>query len=139
MLIGDNCNLNNALANLLNLPVVESLSHRFHLVVTYFLFPQKSLIEKFNKLIGKLKSFKFSAMLRDFSKLVPIQKRKQDSQAPMKCYLDMMFLNYSKPCFNNDNSIKPFLLSSRKSLEIQYLLFGLAKFNPVNLLLQTKI
>ena len=66
-LIGDNCDTNEALANLFNTPFIGCHSHRFNLAVKLATKEDDPLLSKVNTLMGKFKNLKLAAGLRELT------------------------------------------------------------------------
>ena len=85
-LIADNCETNKALARLCEVPLIGCHSHRLALAVKEYLKPHDKLISKVNALMGKLRTPKIAAKLREHSPLRPIQL--QDGLVLCRCLRD---------------------------------------------------
>lgn len=70
-LVGDNCNVNVSIANQTKLPLVGCASHRFNLAVKLFLESKEKLLEKVDKLMGKLRTVKNRAIFRKVTDVAP--------------------------------------------------------------------
>ena len=66
--------VNKALTNLCNLPLLGCNFHRFNLSVVEFSKKHIHVIDKINLLMGKLKSLKLSDKLREVTRLRPVQR-----------------------------------------------------------------
>ncbi len=73
-LVGDNCQVNKSLADLMNIPLVGCASHRLNLAVQEYLNDSEDILQQINKLMKKLSTIKKAAKLRKFTNLLPITR-----------------------------------------------------------------
>ena len=71
--IADNCETNEALTELREVPMIGYYSHRLALAVRDYLKPNDHLICKINTMMGKLEYPKLAGQLRQYTSLKPLQ------------------------------------------------------------------
>lgn len=135
---GDNAEVNKALANLCNVPLVGCASHRFNLAVLDYLKPYEELIKKVNNLMGKLKGLKMSGILRKFTSLCPVQKNdtRWSSIASMFYRYEQLKCFFIKEELSLQTSLIDLIPNARDNSKITNLLGHLNTFNSVTLALQ---
>ncbi|ETM03566.1 hypothetical protein L917_00239 [Phytophthora nicotianae] len=70
-LIGDNCATNQAIATLLNVPLIGCASHRFNLAVNAYLSYYKTEVEVVSALMAALRTINNRAALLEYTSLFP--------------------------------------------------------------------
>ena len=135
---GDNAEVNKALANLCNLPLVGCASHRFNIAVMNFLKPYKELLDKINTLMGKLKNLKLSGLLRNFTSLRPVQKNvtRWSSVAEMLDRYERLKTYLADPAFTSEATLIDFFPTARENAEISQIHEHLKKLKSITLTLQ---
>lgn len=71
VLIGDNCSTNKRLARLIGCKFIGCFSHRLNLAVKLYLKQHAVLLDKLDKLMHRLRTPKYSALLRDITDIEP--------------------------------------------------------------------
>lgn len=71
-LAGDNCATNLKLADLIHVPFIGCVSHRFNLAMQTFLSNSASILQKVEDVMSKLRTIKKAALLRRFTLLCPV-------------------------------------------------------------------
>ena len=135
---GDNAEVNKAIANLSNLPLLGCNSHRMNLTVKEFTKTSSHLLEKLNNLMIKLRGLKLSGKLR---KLTHLQLVYKNDTRWLNVY--EMFDRYCKLCpflvgssFAMEQVVMDYLPTAREHAGLLALLEPMMKLKSVTLALQ---
>ena len=132
---GDNCETNKALASLCQKPLMGCASHRFNLACAELLEDHGEIIQKINALMGKMKSVKLSAKLRQFTHLRPIQAnitRWSSTHQMINRYMQLKeFMVY----FDEENILE-FIPSPKENATLSEVQQKLATLDSVTMALQ---
>ena len=132
---GDNCETNKALASLCQKPLMGGASHRFNLACAELLEDHGEIIQKINALMGKMKSVKLSAKLRQFTHLRPIQAnitRWSSTHQMINRYMQLKeFMVY----FDEENILE-FIPSPKENATLSEVQQKLATLDSVTMALQ---
>ena len=134
---GDNVEVNKALANLCDFPLLGCNFHRFNLADVELFKKHIHVIDKIILLMGKLKSLKLSGKLREVTYLRPVQKKETRC---LSCYQMLERFFQLKEflvdgTFATEKVILDYLPSPLEILEIQSLLSTMKNFQSVTLAL----
>lgn len=136
-LVGDNCNTNKCLANLMGKPLIGCRSHRYNLAMEGYLAQQvRNESKSVHTLMTKLKTLKGAGQLRRLTGLKPQTRnatRWSSSVKSLKQYVKL------KPFLNGaDTDIQEVAPSARESKKIVESLPLLTKLNNVTVALQSQ-
>ena len=128
--IADNENLNRAIANQLQIPMIGCYSHRLNLAVEVFLQHYEEVLSLVHSLMVKLWTLRNSAKLRRVTELRPIQRNVTRWSSTFEML--KRFTELKEFIDTTDAQIAPLFPSSVQQLEIQDLHTHLEKFESVS-------
>ena len=138
-LIGDNCSVNKAVANLVGCPFVGCASHRFNLAVQDYINEHSTEVQMVNDLMKKFKYLIPAAKLRKHTPLCAITRnetRWSSIFAMLGRYLDLK--DFIKEIAKEDADIRPLILTKSQDIAVQNLFTDLKKLDTVTLALQAE-
>ena len=137
-LIGDNAEVNKALANLCEKPLIGCASHKFNLAVSHYLKNYEDLLGKINDIMVKLKSLKYRGKLRTKTDKGPMLRndtRWSSTFQMVERYSELHpFLMDSE--FSADRHFIPYMLSPSDFSDALDLLNRLKELNSYTVTLQ---
>ena len=138
-LIADNCELNKAISDQTNKPLIGCASHRFALAVNKFISGEMETVTKVNSLMVKLRTLKMSAKLREHTPLRPVlfnTTRWTSISFMIKRYLEIKSVLIDH--FSSDPHLLDLLLSPREEAAVEKLNEDMKILNSVTVALQRK-
>lgn len=136
-LVGDNCNTNKALGNLLKKPLVGCRSHRLNLAVESFIEAElHQEVEDVGSLMSKLKTLKGSGRLKRLTGLKPRTRNKTRWTGTIKMF--KRFDQLRPHTEEMDEDIKEIMPSTRQIRNIKDHMKELGNLEKVTIALQDK-
>ena len=137
-IIGDNAEVNKALSNSCEKPLIGCASHRFNLAVSLFLKEHTEIIAKISDIMIKLRTSKYRGKLRQKTDLGPVLKNEthwSSTFAMLNRYIRLHpFL--LEPEFSGNQAFATLLLSPSDFLKVKELASQLQYLNSVTVALQ---
>ena len=128
-LVCDNENTNRALSDLLDVPMIGCVSHRFNLAVKNYLKDYEITLQKIHELMKNLKILKKAAYLRRFTTLVPITRNKTRWSSTF----DMLkrFFEIKRFIDRSDDDLYSLLRIANEEVLLEKLLVDLAHLDSI--------
>jgi hypothetical protein len=133
-LVGDNCQVNKTLADLMNIPLVGCASHRLNLAVQEYLNDSEDILQQINKLMRKLSTIKKAAKLRKLTHLMPITRNTTRWTSTFK--MVERYFNIKEFVDANDPDLATLLPSPMHDMALQDLFQNMKDFHSVTMKLQ---